>query len=56
MPDTNSQGIVRAGQGEEQPADKERAQPATKTEPGHMPEQPVTKREDRTDGKASAPP
>jgi hypothetical protein len=53
MPDTNGQGIVRAGRGEEQPADKERAQTATKTEPGHMPEQPVIKREVRTDGKAS---
>lgn len=44
MPDDKSQGIVRTGRGEEQPADKERAQTATKTEPGHKPEQPVVKK------------
>jgi hypothetical protein len=41
MPDDNSQGIMRTGRGEEQPADKDRAQTANKTEPTHMPEQPV---------------
>jgi len=41
MPNDKSQGIVRTGRGEEQPADKDRAQTANKTEPGHMPEQPV---------------
>lgn len=44
MPDDKSQGIVRTGRGEEQPADKERAQNAIKTEPGHMPAQPVIKK------------
>jgi hypothetical protein len=38
-----SQGITRTDRGEEQPADKERAQTGTKTEPGHMPEQSVIK-------------
>jgi hypothetical protein len=44
MPDDKSQGIVRTGRGEEQPADKERAQNAIKTEQGHMPAQPVIKK------------
>ena len=38
MPDDKSQGIVR-DRGEEQPTDKDRAQKASKTEPGHMPSQ-----------------
>ncbi|WP_314957626.1 hypothetical protein [Bradyrhizobium cosmicum] len=42
------QGITRAGRGEEQPKDKERAQSA-KTPPGHMPPQPI--QEDGEDGK-----
>ena len=42
----HDQGITREGRGEEQPKDKERAQTATKTEPGQMPEQPEKKRED----------
>jgi hypothetical protein len=33
-------GIVLDDLGQEQPKDKERAQKATKTEPGHMPPQP----------------
>lgn len=33
MPDDKSQGIVRTDRGEEQPADKERAQKAHQTEP-----------------------
>ena len=37
------QGITRAGRGEEQPQDKERAQTAPKTPPGRMPPQPVQK-------------
>jgi hypothetical protein len=41
MPDHKSQGIERTGRGEEQPADKDRAQTANKTEPTHMPDQPV---------------
>jgi hypothetical protein len=45
MPDDKSQGIVR-DRGEEQPTDKDRAQKASKTEPGHMPSQPpVVKKE-----------
>ena len=34
MPDEKSQGIVRDQKGQEQPADKDRARTATKTEPG----------------------
>ena len=41
MPDDKGQGIVRAGRGEEQPVDKERAQTATQTEPGHLPKQQI---------------
>lgn len=44
MPDDKSQGIIRTDRGEEQPADKERAQTAVKTEPGHMTEQRVIKK------------
>jgi hypothetical protein len=33
-------GIVLDKQGQEQPADKDRAQTANKAEPGHMPPQP----------------
>jgi hypothetical protein len=47
MPDDKSQGIVRDQRGEEQPADKDRAQKASKTEPGHMPSQPVTKKDEK---------
>jgi hypothetical protein len=47
MSDDKTQGIVRTGRGEEQPADKERAQTATKTEPGHMPEQKVIKKSEK---------
>jgi len=43
MTSAPDQGITRAGRGEEQPKDKERAQTAPKTEPGHMPPQPVRK-------------
>lgn len=41
----NDQGIVLDEKGQEQPKDKERAQTANKTEPGHLPHQPV-KRDD----------
>jgi hypothetical protein len=51
MPDDKSQGIVRTGRGEEQPADRERAQTETKTEPGHMPEQPFIKEKSAQEGK-----
>jgi hypothetical protein len=43
MSDHKGQGIIRTGRGEEQPADKERAQTARRTEPGHIPSQPVIK-------------
>ena len=43
MGKTFDQGITRAGRGEEQPKDKERAQTATKTEPGQRPSPPVQK-------------
>jgi hypothetical protein len=37
--DKSSQGIILDEKSQEQPADKERAQKASKTKPGHMPEQ-----------------
>jgi len=48
MRDEKNQGIVRDQKGQEQPADKDRAQTATKTEPGHMPEQKVIKDKPQT--------
>jgi hypothetical protein len=47
MAETSDQGISRAGRGEEQPKDKERAQTATKTQPTQMPTQPPKKEENR---------
>ena len=41
--DKSSQGIVLDEKSQEQPADKERAQTASKTKPGHMPDQRVEK-------------
>ena len=41
--DNNSQGIVLDEKSQEQPADKERAQKASKTLPGNMPDQRVEK-------------
>lgn len=41
------QGIVLDDRNQEQPADKERAQTAHKTRPGHMPPQKVKKDEPR---------
>ena len=38
-------GIVLDEKAQEQPADKDRAQTATKTEPGHMPPQLVKKKD-----------
>jgi chorismate synthase len=37
---TQGHGIVLDEKGQEQPADKDRAQKADKTQPGHMPPQP----------------
>jgi hypothetical protein len=39
--DKSSQGIVRDEKSQEQPKDKERARTAHRSEPGHMPQQPV---------------
>jgi hypothetical protein len=39
-------GVVLDAKGQEQPKDKDRAQTATKTEPGHMPPQPTKKPDD----------
>jgi len=39
----SGQGIVLDEKSQEQPKDKERAQTAHKSEPGHMPQQPVKK-------------
>lgn len=41
--DKSSQGTVLDEKSQEQPKDKERAQTTHKTEPGHMPQQPVEK-------------
>ena len=41
--DKRSQSIVLDEKSQEQPADKERAQKASKTKPGHMPEQRIEK-------------
>ena len=41
MKDKSSQGIVLDEKAQEQPKDKERAQKVHKSEPGHMPRQPV---------------
>lgn len=44
--DKSSQGIVLDEKNREQPRDKDRAQTMNKTEPGHMPPQPVTNEDD----------
>jgi hypothetical protein len=41
--DKEGHGVVLDDKGQEQPADKNRAQTANKTEPGHMPPQKPTK-------------
>jgi hypothetical protein len=41
--DKSSQGIVLDEKSQEQPKDKERAQTAHKSEPGHMTQRPVKK-------------
>ena len=41
--DKSSQGIVLDEKSQEQPKDKERAQTAHESEPGHMPQQSVEK-------------
>jgi hypothetical protein len=38
--DKKGHGIVLDEKGQEQPTDKDRAQAAQRTEPGHMPSQP----------------
>jgi hypothetical protein len=47
-------GIVLDEKAQEQPADKDRAQPAHKTEPGDMPSQPVTKKDDEPTKRSKA--
>ncbi|WIG50994.1 MAG: hypothetical protein OJF48_001911 [Afipia sp.] len=53
MPDNKGQGIVRTDRGEEQPADKERAQADNKTPPGQqqrvIKEKPEARRADEND-------
>jgi hypothetical protein len=46
MKDKSSQGIVLDEKSQEQPKDKDRAQTAHKSEPGHMPQQPARKDDD----------
>jgi hypothetical protein len=41
--DKSSQGIVLDEKSQEQPKDKQRAQTAHKSEPGHRPQQPAKK-------------
>jgi hypothetical protein len=41
--DKSSQGIVLDEKSQEQPKDKKRAQTANKSEPVHVPQQPVSK-------------
>ena len=49
------QGIILDQKAQEQPADKDRAQTAQKTKPGHMPPQPVEKKDaDPPKGKTGA--
>jgi hypothetical protein len=43
MKDKSRQGIVLDEKSQEQPKDKDRAQKAHKSEPGHIPQQPVKK-------------
>jgi hypothetical protein len=45
--DKSSQGIVLDEKSQEQPKDKERARTAHKSEPGHMPQQPVKQDDER---------
>lgn len=40
-------GIVLDEKSQEQPKDKERAQTVTKTKPGHMPPQPISKEDNK---------
>jgi hypothetical protein len=41
----NQQGVVLDEKNQEQPADKDRAQTAHKTNRGHMPQQPVERKD-----------
>jgi hypothetical protein len=43
----HDQGIARAGRGEEEPKDKQRAEAANQTEPGTMPTHPSHEQSDR---------
>jgi hypothetical protein len=45
--DKSSQGIVLDEKSQEQPAEKERVQKASKTKSGHMPEQRIEKEDER---------
>jgi hypothetical protein len=49
MPKDKEQGIVLDEKNQEQPADKDRAQTAPKTKPGHMPQQKIEKNPARED-------
>jgi hypothetical protein len=48
--DKEGHGIILDDKGQEQPTDKDRAQTAQKTEPGHMPSQP--KKQEKPDPKS----
>jgi hypothetical protein len=48
--DKSSQGIALDEKAQEQPADKDRAQKAHKSEPGHRPQQPVEKDDEAVEG------
>jgi hypothetical protein len=48
-------GIILDDKSQEQPKDKERAQAVTKTKPGHMPPQPITKKGNKRPPKKKSP-
>lgn len=50
MAKTSDHGITIDEEGHEQPMDKDRAQKVNKTEPGHMPPQPIRKEDEPKKG------
>jgi hypothetical protein len=48
-------GIILDDKSQEQPKDKERAQTVTKTKPGHMPPQPITKKGNKRPSRKKSP-
>lgn len=50
MAKTSEHGITTDKKAQEEPTDKDRTQKVSKTEPGHMPPQPVRKEEEPKKG------